>query len=72
MPVVKSNAGLVEIATLQRSAVDDDKDKLAKEVFDVFKKYDGEPEFSGDYPGWKPNVDSPVLNEMKNIYEKNL
>lgn len=71
LAVVKSNNGVVDIATLQRSAVDDDKDKLAKEVHSVFKNNGGEPVFSGDYPGWKPNVDSPILNEMKDIYQKN-
>ncbi len=42
LAVVKSENGTVEIATLQRSAVDDAKDKLAKDVFEVFKKYGGE------------------------------
>ncbi len=70
LAVVKSVDNNIEIATLQRSAIDDDKDKLSKEVFDTFKKYNGKPECSGDYPGWKPNVDSPVLKEMKDVYEK--
>ena len=26
-------------------------------------------EFEGDYPGWKPNVNSPILTTMKNIYK---
>jgi len=70
LAVVKSGKGVVEIATLQRSAVDEAKDQLAREVFNVFKKYGGEPQFSGDYPGWKPDVDSPILKEMKDIYER--
>ncbi len=70
LAVVKSTGEVVEMATLQRSSVDAAKDNLAQEVFDNFKKYGGQPEYSGDYPGWKPNVDSPILHEMKEIYEK--
>lgn len=70
LAVVKSGDTDIEIATLQRSAVDEDKDKLSKEVFDTFTKFNGKPECSGDYPGWKPNVDSPILKEMKDVYEK--
>jgi dipeptidase D len=25
---------------------------------------------SGSYPGWKPNVESPILNTMKNVYNR--
>jgi dipeptidase D len=70
LAVVKSNNGAVEMATLQRSNVDADKDKIAKKVFDVFKGAGGEPVFSGDYPGWKPNPASDILAEMKEIYNQ--
>jgi dipeptidase D len=25
---------------------------------------------SGTYPGWKPNMDSPILTTMQSVYEK--
>ena len=28
-------------------------------------------EFSGAYPGWKPNLESPILKEMIKVYETN-
>jgi dipeptidase D len=59
------------MASLQRSAVDDDKAKIAKEIFDVFTEAGAKAENSGDYPGWKPNVDSPILKTMKEVYNKN-
>ncbi len=71
LAVVKSENGSVEIATLQRSSVDADKDKIAQEVFDVFKGAGGEPVMTGDYPGWKPNPGSAILAEMKDVYNKN-
>ncbi len=68
LAVVKSNDGVIEMASLQRSAVDDDKDKIAKVIFDVFTEAGARAENSGDYPGWKPNVDSAILKEMKEVY----
>ncbi|MDT8394338.1 MAG: aminoacyl-histidine dipeptidase [Bacteroidales bacterium] len=71
LAVVKSKNGKIELASLQRSAVDDDKAKIAKDIFDVFTEAGATAENSGDYPGWKPNVDSPILQTMKEVYNKN-
>lgn len=71
LAVVKSKNGKIELASLQRSAVDDDKAKIAKEIFDVFTEAGATAGNSGDYPGWKPNVDSPILQTMKEVYNKN-
>ena len=70
LAIIKSGNGIIEVASLQRSAIDEDKDKVAKEFYDVFKAVGGKPEFSGAYPGWKPNIDSPILEEMKDVYFK--
>lgn len=71
LAVVKSKNGKIELSSLQRSAVDDDKAKIAKEIYDVFAEAGATAENSGDYPGWKPNVDSPILQTMKEVYNKN-
>ncbi len=68
LAVIKSVNGKIEVATLQRSAVDSERSKVAQEVFDVFKNAGGTPEFSGEYPGWNPNVDSAILKAMKEGY----
>jgi dipeptidase D len=68
LAVVKSGKGRIELASLQRSAVDAEKAKVAKAIVDVFTKAGAKAENSGDYPGWKPNVDSPILKEMKEVY----
>ena len=70
LAIIKSGNGIIEVASLQRSAIDEDKDKVAKKFYDVFKAVGGKPEFSGAYPGWKPNIDSPILEEMKDVYFK--
>ncbi len=68
LAIVKSEGGKFYIETLQRSLVDDDRDKIAQEVRDVFEAAGFKPESSGSYPGWKPNPDSDILKEMKEIY----
>ena len=68
LAVVKSKDGKLEMASLQRSAIDDDKEKVAEAIFNVFTEAGATAENSGDYPGWKPNVDSPILKEMKEVY----
>jgi len=70
LAVVKSGDGKIEVASLQRSAVDNDRDKVAKDFYDVFRNAGAKPEFLGEYPGWKPNVESVILSEMKEIYNR--
>ncbi|MDA3943991.1 MAG: aminoacyl-histidine dipeptidase [Bacteroidetes bacterium] len=68
LATVKMIDGNFVIGTLQRSSVDADKEKLSAQVRDVFEKAGGKAYSSGDYPGWKPNVDSAILHAMKDVY----
>jgi len=71
LAVVKSENGTIEVACLARGASDEDKLKLANMIYDVFNGNGAKAEFSGDYPGWKPNVNSPILKTMKEVYNNN-
>ena len=68
LAIVKSNGGKIEMCTLNRSLVDDDRDKLAAEIRAVFEASGAKAESTGAYPGWKPNPDSAILKEMKEVY----
>ncbi len=70
LAVLKSENGKVEAATLQRSSVDSAKADLANMMRAVFEMGGAEVIQSGEYPGWKPNVDSPILKTMSDVYEK--
>ncbi len=70
LAVLKSENGVVEAATLQRSSVDSAKMDLCNMMRAVFEMAGAEVEQTGEYPGWKPNVDSPILKTMKEVYEK--
>ena len=68
LAIVKSDGKKIHLASLQRSLVDADKDNLGGEIRKVFEAAGGKAESSGSYPGWKPNPDSAILKEMKEVY----
>ncbi|MFP4064481.1 MAG: aminoacyl-histidine dipeptidase [Bacteroidales bacterium] len=69
LAVLKSDNGVVEAATLQRSSVDSAKHDLCNMMRTVFEMAGAQVEQKGEYPGWKPNVKSPILNTMKEVYQ---
>ncbi|MBN4047164.1 aminoacyl-histidine dipeptidase [bacterium AH-315-P13] len=62
--------GLIKIGCLTRSSVESSKMDLANMLRATFELTDCEVEFSGDYPGWKPNMDSDILKVMSRVYEE--
>lgn len=71
LAIVKSNGIMVECKCLIRSSVESRKDELASMVASTFALAGAKVEFSGAYPGWKPNLQSPILKEMTKVYEDN-
>ncbi len=68
LAIVKSNGSEVEMCCLIRSSVDTEKKDFAMMMKSVIDLAEGTIEFSGEYPGWKPNMASPILKEMKEQY----
>jgi dipeptidase D len=68
LAILKSGDNTIEMASLQRSSVNAARDKIAKDISDIFKAAGAKAEISGTYPGWKPNVDSAILKTMKHVY----
>jgi|TARA_B110000238_G_scaffold21382_1_gene20812 dipeptidase D len=62
--------GAIKIGCLTRSSSESNKTDLANSLRSVFEMADLEVEFSGDYPGWQPNVTSEILEVVSNLYEK--
>jgi len=63
--------GKFEAYCLTRSSVDSAKDATAWKIAAVFQLIDAEVTLSGEYPGWKPNMDSPILKTCQDVYNKN-
>ncbi|MGC3977897.1 MAG: aminoacyl-histidine dipeptidase [Paludibacteraceae bacterium] len=69
LSIIRSDGEKVEVKCLIRSSVESRKEELASVVESVFTLAGAKVEFAGGYPGWKPNLDSPILKEMTKVYE---
>lgn len=70
LAIVKSANGTIEFKCLLRSSVDSAKEELGYAVKSVFELAGASVELGGAYPGWKPNMESPILNTCREIYQK--
>ncbi|WP_320111741.1 aminoacyl-histidine dipeptidase [Draconibacterium orientale] len=70
LAILKSDAASKTIngGCLMRSSVDSAKDELGTRLKAVFELAGGEVTLSGAYPGWKPNMESPILKTMQKVY----
>lgn len=60
----------VKILCLTRSSVESSKFDLANALKSTFEMAGYTVTLSGSYPGWKPNVKSPILKILTDTYEK--
>ena len=68
--MIKTEEGKVAVYCLTRSSVESRKEELASIIQSAFSLAGANVEFSGAYPGWKPNFKSNLLKVMKETYEK--
>ncbi len=61
--------GEMQLLCLTRSSVASGKQNLANTIRSGFELAGFEVTFSGTYPGWKPNPNSPILKVLKRVYE---
>ena len=66
---VVSDGTCVKIQCLLRSSVNSEKHALGEAIKGVFELAGATVELSGDYDGWKPNMESPILHTMLASYE---
>ncbi len=69
LAIVNIGGGKFEAICLTRSSVDTAKEAIAWKIGAVFQLAGAEIELSGSYPGWKPNMKSPILKTMQGVYE---
>ncbi|HOW32056.1 MAG TPA: aminoacyl-histidine dipeptidase, partial [Bacteroidales bacterium] len=67
---VKMADGELRVQCLLRSSVDSAQEDLGIMIKSVFELAGAAVELSGKYPGWKPNMNSAILNTMQNVYQK--
>jgi dipeptidase D len=61
---------IIRIITTQRSSVESSKHNAAGMVESCMRLAGAEVTHSDGYPGWKPNLDSEILNIAKSSYSK--
>jgi dipeptidase D len=70
LAIVKCMKGKSEVYNLTRSSVDSAKEATAWKIAAVFHLIDAKVTLSGAYPGWKPDMESPILKTMSGVYNK--
>lgn len=68
LAIVKVGNGSFEAYSLTRSSVDTAKMATAWKIAAVFQLAGADIGMSGEYPGWKPNMNSPILKTMQGVY----
>ncbi|MDA8650756.1 MAG: aminoacyl-histidine dipeptidase [Flavobacteriaceae bacterium] len=65
---VTLDQGQIQIDCLTRSSVDSSKEDLTNSLSAVFGLAGYQVRYAGTYPGWAPNMDSPILKVMEGLY----
>ncbi len=70
LSTIAMNGNSVTVLCLTRSSVESRKEELKQMIQSAFSLAGADVQFSGDYPGWKPNVHSHVLTLMQDIHKR--
>lgn len=70
MAIVMCSSGKFVCHNLTRSSVDSSKEATAWKIAAVFHLIDAKVTMTGGYPGWKPNIHSPILQTITEVFKK--
>lgn len=70
LAIVRIKNGKFEAHCLTRSSVDTAKEATAWMIAAAFHLAKADVKLTGGYPGWKPDMNSPILGVMKNVFKK--
>lgn len=70
LAIVKSSEGEVNIKILTRSSSESKKMFICSSLESIFSLAGAKVEYGNAYPGWNPDISSPILNLAKNVYLK--
>jgi dipeptidase D len=66
--IIRTDAKGITLTTSQRSSVASEIDEIVQSVASIFELGGAEAETTEGYPGWKPNMDSPILKVARDTY----
>ena len=70
LAIVKTEKHEVQVVALLRSSVDSAKEDVESTLESIFRLAGAEIWFDGQYPGWKPNLNSQILKTMQKVYQE--
>lgn len=68
--VVAMKGDELHLSYAVRSSVDEDKDRLCRQMTEIAEKYGAKAQIGSVYPGWAYRVDSPLRDTVAKVYEK--
>lgn len=68
LAIVKSTDEMIEVKLLVRSSSESRKDALCSSLESIFALAGAKVEETNGYNGWQPNINSPILELMKETY----
>lgn len=69
MGVITTKADSVQVLCLIRSLIDSGREQVQSMLTSLAQLSGADVKFSGAYPGWKPNPDSPVMAIVNQTYQ---
>lgn len=70
LAMVKSSKGKIDISILVRSSSESRKESVCSSLESVFSMAGAKVEEDGAYGGWQPNINSPILTKMQQVYQQ--
>ncbi len=67
--IIRTDAKKIELTTSQRSSVASEIVEIVHTVASILKLSGADAKTTEGYPGWKPNLDSKILNTAKETYQ---
>ncbi len=68
LAVVQSSEGMIEVRILVRSSSESRKEAVCSSLSSVFSLAGAKVEEGSGYNGWQPNIESPILQLMKEVH----
>jgi len=69
LATIRMKGSKVEILTSSRSSVSEALDTVLESIDSLVELYGGKTKGYGRYPGWRPNVDSPLLKKAVSVFK---
>ena len=70
LAIVKSEGDVITVKFLVRSSMESEREDVTSSLDSIFRLAGADVETSGEYPGWKPDVNSKALAIVKSSYER--